>query len=319
MGELSRRERAEAVLFYVSTAAATLVWWLAIALLPEARHLFFGADLADGGFWIFLPGDVFSAGVAALLAAAAIARGHGSASWFAWAHFGGQSYAFLASVAIAAGDPRAYPGMAAMLFSAGAALAFAMRVQRVPILWGPFRFSVAPSGTPQSHWRASLRQTAAMWSVFLMIVPGAMVLAERWLGWNAAGSPTAAQLAAGALLFVAGGSLGIWAGRTMAGLGEGTPLPSACAQRLVVAGPYRFIRNPMALGGIVQGMGVGIAAGSALVVVYAILGAVYWEVLARSLEEEDLHRRFGESFDAYRRAVPCWRFRLASLPDEDRR
>jgi len=48
----------------------------------------------------------------------------------------------------------------------------------------------------------------------------------------------------------------------MAVLGNGTPLPAATARRLVIGGPYRFVRNPMAVAGLVQTVGVGLWTGS---------------------------------------------------------
>ena len=41
--------------------------------------------------------------------------------------------------------------------------------------------------------------------------------------------------------------------------------------RLVIAGPYRWIRNPMAVAGIVQGVAVGIILHAWLVITYAVV------------------------------------------------
>jgi protein-S-isoprenylcysteine O-methyltransferase Ste14 len=71
----------------------------------------------------------------------------------------------------------------------------------------------------------------------------------------------------------------------------------------------------MAFGGILQGIAVGIGIGSALVVVYAILGGIWWEVLVRGLEEAYLAKKFGEPFERFRAQVPCWRFRLRAYRD----
>lgn len=50
--------------------------------------------------------------------------------------------------------------------------------------------------------------------------------------------------ACGALAMIAASALGLWSGATMA-----LPLPSATARKLVIAGPYRYVRNPMAVPG----------------------------------------------------------------------
>jgi protein-S-isoprenylcysteine O-methyltransferase Ste14 len=88
--------------------------------------------------------------------------------------------------------------------------------------------------------------------------------------------------------------------------GSGTPLPSAATTRLVTSGPYRFVRNPMAVAGIVQGVGVGLTLQSWLVVLYAIAGSVVWNWFVRPVEEADLTAKFGNEYLAYRAQVRCW-------------
>lgn len=92
----------------------------------------------------------------------------------------------------------------------------------------------------------------------------------------------------------------------MSTLGNGTPLPSAMPNHLVIAGPYRWIRNPMAAAGILQGAAVGVILQSWLVVAYAVVGSLVWNYVVRPLEESDLEERFGEEFRQYRDAVRCW-------------
>ena len=101
-------------------------------------------------------------------------------------------------------------------------------------------------------------------------------------------------------------ALGLWAASVMSTRGEGTPLPSAMANHLVIAGPYRWVRNPMAVAGIVQGVAIGLILSSWLVVVYAILGSLLWNYAIRPHEERDLEERFGDGFRRYRTAVACW-------------
>jgi protein-S-isoprenylcysteine O-methyltransferase Ste14 len=92
----------------------------------------------------------------------------------------------------------------------------------------------------------------------------------------------------------------------MSSKGRGTPLPSAMPNHLVIAGPYRWVRNPMAVAGIAQGIGVGLILGSWLVVAYAMIGSLVWNYAVRPLEEADLENRFGPEFRRYRSSVSCW-------------
>ena len=92
--------------------------------------------------------------------------------------------------------------------------------------------------------------------------------------------------------------------------GEGTPLPTSCPARLVITGPYRYIRNPMATGSLMQGIAIGVWLGSPLILLYVALGISAWNFLARPWEERDLEARFGPAYAHYRAQVRCWIPRL---------
>jgi protein-S-isoprenylcysteine O-methyltransferase Ste14 len=178
---------------------------------------------------------------------------------------------------------------------------------RLPTEWllvGPFSFRPATATTTRAHITRSAVQIVVFWGLFLGVIPAIIVFFEQ--RWNLhLEFPTAVRWGGG-ILFVAAGALGLWSAYTMSTRGEGTPLPSAMARRLVVTGPYLFVRNPMAIAGIAQGVSVGLLAGSWLVVVYALSGSLIWNWIVRPLEEEDLEARFGAEYTAYARAVRCW-------------
>lgn len=140
-----------------------------------------------------------------------------------------------------------------------------------------------------------------------MIPPAVAFLAHRW---GLAVTFPGAATAAGVALLVLASALGLWSAWSIATRGDGTPLPSAMPNRLVVAGPYRLVRNPMAVAGILQGVAVGLLLSSWLVVAYALCGAALWHAFVRPLEEDDLERRFGEEYRRYRARVRCWWPRL---------
>jgi protein-S-isoprenylcysteine O-methyltransferase Ste14 len=101
----------------------------------------------------------------------------------------------------------------------------------------------------------------------------------------------------GLLLFITGLFIICWG---MYSLRKAVFVPE---NKLVAAGPFKFVRHPMYLGGIIGAIGLAIFAGS-------VLGAVYSFVLALVLshiadaEEEDLRARFGQEYIEYGRKAP---------------
>lgn len=161
-----------------------------------------------------------------------------------------------------------------------------------------------------ASWRWNLAKTHLhtlyFWAVFFVVIPWLIVTVEPstifvHFRWNS--EPLRILAVA---LFVLFGILGLGTGTIMAIAGQGTPLPIDTARRLVVIGPYRYVRNPMAIAGIVQGMAVGLFLGSPGVVLYAAVGAPIWSIFVKPAEEADLLARFGEAYAHYRRSVRCW-------------
>jgi protein-S-isoprenylcysteine O-methyltransferase Ste14 len=172
-------------------------------------------------------------------------------------------------------------------------------------------FRVATDAPAWRHVAATLAQTVVFWTVFLFVLPELVEQVEHELGSVSTLHDVLPHArTAGAMLFALGGALGLWSGLVMALRGRGTPLPTAAARQFVVSGPYRVIRNPMALGGIAQGVAVGLWRGSPAVVLYALAGAVLWHCVARPAEERFLAARFGPTFTGYRDRVPLWLPRL---------
>jgi protein-S-isoprenylcysteine O-methyltransferase Ste14 len=114
----------------------------------------------------------------------------------------------------------------------------------------------------------------------------------------------------GGAVFVIAGAIGLVAANVLVRDGHGTPLPLDTTREFVVAGPYRYVRNPMAMCGVLQAVGVGLCLGSPGVIGYAVLGGVLWQCLARPWEEADMEERFGERYTRYRDEVACWIPRL---------
>lgn len=146
------------------------------------------------------------------------------------------------------------------------------------------------------------------WAIFLFILPPLIVDAEAALGVPAF---TFRGRRIGAIvLFILCSMLGLWSAWTMACRGAGTPLPMDAPRELVIEGPYRIVRNPMAVAGLGQAAAVGVWLGSWSVLAYVLTGGVVWHILVRPAEEADLARRFGPAYEDYRRRVGLWLPRL---------
>lgn len=114
----------------------------------------------------------------------------------------------------------------------------------------------------------------------------------------------------GFLLALAGGGLWLWATVVLVDRGEGTPLPLDPPRRLVVAGPYRCVRNPMHLGLVAFFLGEALLFRSIALVAIVGIGAIGLWAYARWREEPVLAERFGARHAVYREAVPAWIPRL---------
>ena len=170
--------------------------------------------------------------------------------------------------------------------------------------WQMRYFRPAKTRSLVSNAAKSLAQTLVIWAVFLFLIPWCVVALQLSLGivlWE----PGVWKIVAVVVFWIAACS-GFHCGWMFVRYGGGTPLPLDQTTRLTVLGLYRFIRNPMAVLGILQGVMLGLYLGSWPVMAYSLFGTVAWEFLARPYEDADLLRRFGGEFEEYRSAVRCW-------------
>jgi protein-S-isoprenylcysteine O-methyltransferase Ste14 len=249
-------------LYFAVQAIAGAAWWVAVAVSPFVREATLGRLDAALVAAFDLPLFVGASALAAL--------GWRPTAWVAtgWTLAVALGLAVYATVTGEAGW-----GVLVMAAAAGASLIALSLVLlgRVPTAWiasGPFAFRPAlPRSSAVVHLVSTLGQIVVFWGFFLVVVPFVVRLLERrWqvdlpFPWIA--GPV------GLVVLALACALGIGSAVAMSVRGNGTPLPTAMPNRLVIAGPYRFIRNPMAVAGIVQGVAVGLLLSSWLVVAYA--------------------------------------------------
>lgn len=148
----------------------------------------------------------------------------------------------------------------------------------------------------------TLIQTAFFWGFFLIFLPDLIMYVTGDITiLSFSPLPTL-----GIIAFAMFSILGLLSGITMSVIGQGTPLPTDCPNKLVIKGVYRFVRNPLAIAGIGQGISIGLYFGTLAVIIYALLGAVLWHYFVRPVEEADLESRFGAEYLEYKSKVKCW-------------
>lgn len=112
--------------------------------------------------------------------------------------------------------------------------------------------------------------------------------------------------AGGAAVFAAGLALFAWCVVLFARIGQGTLAPWDPTRRLVAAGPYRYIRNPMISGVALMLLGEAIFTGSAVLAAWFAVFLVVNQLYFIFSEEPGLERRFGTDYTRYKRDVPRW-------------
>jgi protein-S-isoprenylcysteine O-methyltransferase Ste14 len=138
--------------------------------------------------------------------------------------------------------------------------------------------------------------------LLLVFLPG------RVLAWSGLARPAtvgAVELV-GALVALGGAAIALACILTFVVVGKGTPAPFDPPRRLVVRGPYRFVRNPMYLGAVLALCGAAIIYRSLGLVGYTVVFAVCSHVFVLVYEEPILSRQFGGAYDEYRSRVRRW-------------
>jgi protein-S-isoprenylcysteine O-methyltransferase Ste14 len=174
-------------------------------------------------------------------------------------------------------------------------------------------------GTP-SAWRIA-GAILALPFIAVVVVPAIIIVvgaAERW-GFEGAASRTASVaeglvralvLATGIGLIGIGIGLVAWTVRLFASRGRGTLAPWDPPQRLVVAGPYRYLRHPMITGVALTLAGETLLFGLTELAIwlgaFLAVNAIYLPLV----EEPALVRRFGPEYERYMANVRRWVPRL---------
>jgi protein-S-isoprenylcysteine O-methyltransferase Ste14 len=137
---------------------------------------------------------------------------------------------------------------------------------------------------------------------FLVFLPAGVLFSDRAVRPSVAGVWQVAGLTVGTI----GTVLGLGCILTFVFVGEGTQAPFDPPRRLVVRGPYRFIRNPMYVGAGVALLGAALFYRSIPLFLYTCLFLCVTHMFVVWFEEPALRRTFNGEYDAYCARIGRW-------------
>lgn len=297
-----------AAIYFSMQAIAVIAWWAMLYLVPDTRSHFVLEQNSEVSLLAFWLADLSFIGIGSIVTAWLCWVDSPIKTIFAWFTTGCVSYAAVYTFTFVLATDKGWLGVVlmfpAMIWSGVFAVGISMQKQM-------FR----PARESSSNWivTKTFAQIVVVWSIILIIFPWLITIAEDKIGIMRLSFPF--QKPTAVVLFLAISSVGVYAAYIMSRIGQGTPLPLDHATKLVIAGPYQYVRNPMAVSGIGQGLAVALFLGSPLVAVYAFMGSLIWQLIFRPLEEDDLDARFGNEFRKYRDNVRCWFPRKTAYPE----
>jgi protein-S-isoprenylcysteine O-methyltransferase Ste14 len=153
------------------------------------------------------------------------------------------------------------------------------------------------------------RLRAVLGSAAFVLFGGPTIVAGLvpWLltRWDADDPPTAIRVL-GAVLIAIGGALVLETTARFALQGRGTPAPFAAPDRFVARGSYRVVRNPMYVGVLALIVGQALLLGREVLLGWAGVAGVLFQLFVVFHEEPELRKRFGAEYEDYRRRVGRW-------------
>lgn len=291
--------RHSAAAYFAMQGIAVFLWWAILWLYPGSRRYFVlesGSELSLLAFWM---ADLLFLGLGSIVTAYLCLRDHEYKQFGVWFVTGTIAHSSIYCFSFALLSDTGWLGVTLMIPTMIWSGVFAIGLSFEKTM---FR----PAAQTTTGWiiAKTMVQIIVIWSLILIVFPYLITIVEDKLGIVRFAFPYQAPIAV--TLFILISSPGVFSSILMSRIGRGTPLPLDHARELVIVGTYSYVRNPMAVSGIGQGLAVALFLGSPLVSAYALMGSAIWQLIFRPLEENDLQRRFGRPYEAYCRAVKCW-------------
>ncbi|MBR3627469.1 MAG: isoprenylcysteine carboxylmethyltransferase family protein [Elusimicrobia bacterium] len=136
----------------------------------------------------------------------------------------------------------------------------------------------------------------------LIIIPAILLYLTSFI-FN---RPSVLQIVFSLITGIIGLFFAIWSMLTFKSKGNGTPAPWAPPQKFVVTGPYKYVRNPM-ISGVIFLLYTEFCITMSVALFLWFLAFTFINLLyIHYVEEPQLKKRFGASYEKYLKEVPCW-------------
>ena len=151
-----------------------------------------------------------------------------------------------------------------------------------------------------------LARAATYATVFISLV--LIYLPSRFLDWSGMARPVSVDTMqmAGIVISTFGAVIVLWSVLSFAFMGRGTPAPFDPPRKLVIQGPYQYVRNPMYVGAGFALAGAAIFYESLPLTGYMALFFLITHLFVIWYEEPTLKRSFGADYDLYCGQVRRW-------------
>jgi len=273
---------------YIFQAFIVLLWWIGIIVIDDFYKVFEYTSLSKKIFLCFMAPDVIVIAILSLI------KSYTKIKNIEYVILGGFLYAtlFCFAVSVTSGDGR----ISTLAMTLG--LCF-----NSFLCFSKYTLRSAKLNSVAINYAKTIVLIICTWGIFLGVLPCFILLV---LNGNVRLDLPSPHGVVACVMFLMASCIGLASAHTMVRLGNGTPLPFDATNKLVVAGPYKYIRNPMAFSGFIQGVSVALLFLSVGVLVYFIVGILCWECVIRKYEEKDLLEKYGQEYITYTSKVKCW-------------
>lgn len=141
----------------------------------------------------------------------------------------------------------------------------------------------------------------------LVLIPGGILLVTHDTGFPPQlASPAQIRFWLGLWAGIIGLSLSAWTVALFMKFGNGTPAPWDHPKKLVIRGPYRYVRNPMITGALFMLFAEAVLFQSLPIAIWMAVFFIGNGIYFPLVEEKALEKRFGDDYRRYKAHVPRW-------------